>query len=130
MAFNIKQLNQFDYTNYDGIIEYVTTGTLPPDLNNVQRFREKFADFIYNEVEEHLYYEPLNAIVAKDEADRQYMLAVIYDTHPGFGQDHFYEIVRHNVINITKKKSTDFLKKQLEYQLTVQPRKKKVRAKV
>ena len=72
----------------------------------------------------------MNAIVAKDEQDRIYMLDIIYDTHPGFGLDHFYEIVRHNVINITKKRTSDFLRKQLEYQLTVQPRKKKVRAKV
>ena len=130
MVFNIKQLNQFNYTNYDGIIGYVRNRVVPPNIRNIPRFREKFEDFIYNEDDEHLYYEPLNAIVAKDEQDRIYMLDIIYDTHPGFGLDHFYEIVRHNVINITKKRTSDFLRKQLEYQLTVQPRKKKVRAKV
>ena len=122
MVFTIKQLNQFDYSDYQGIVEYLDTNLIPGDVKDVPRYEEKFQDFEYRE-DDHLYYGPLNRIVARDEADKEYMLRIIYDAHPAHGIGQFYEIVSANVININKRRCTEFLKKQIDYQLTVQPRK-------
>ena len=128
--YNIRQLNQFNYDDYDGIINFVNTRQVPDHIQNKAKFRKQFRNFDYNEDEEHLYYTPLNAIVARNIEDREYMLSLIYEKYPGHGIGQFYEIVSHSVINITKAYATTFLKRQVNYQLAVLPKKQKVRAKV
>ena len=41
---------------------------MPGEVKDVPRYEEKFQDFEYGE-DDHLYYGPLNIIVARDEAD-------------------------------------------------------------
>ena len=76
MVFTIKQLNQFDYSDYEGIILYLDTNLIPGDVKDVPRYEEKFQDFEYRE-DDHLYYGPLNRIVARDEADKEYMMRIL-----------------------------------------------------
>ena len=39
--FTIKQLNQFDYIDYQGIIEYLDTNLIPGEVKDVPRYEEK-----------------------------------------------------------------------------------------
>ena len=42
MAFTIKQLNQFDYSDYEGIILFLDTNLIPCNVKNVPRYEESF----------------------------------------------------------------------------------------
>lgn len=98
--YNIRQLNQFNYDDYDGIANFVNTRVVPDHIKDKAKYRLQFQHFDYNEDDEHLYYQPLKAIVARNDQDREYMLDIIYEKYPGHGIGQFYEIVSHNVINL------------------------------
>ena len=130
----IRQLNQYNYTDYAGIVNFVRNGQVPANIRDVARFREKFRDFSYYENAElrlsHLTYHPLEVIIAKStDADREYFLKEAYADYPGYGIGIFYEIVSSRIANITKAYTTAFLKRQVDYQLAVLPKKQKVRTK-
>ena len=127
----ITKLNNFMYkqqeplyTNHNllKVKQYIKTGKLPDDLNDVQmkRFIERFK-YGYTLKDDKIYFKHLELI---SEEDKTKKLKEIYDDPNiglGLGINSFYKIVIDKYIGITRDDVEQFLKNQTNYQLTKEP---------
>ena len=129
----INKLNNYRYTineplynneNIEKIKQYIKSGKLPNDLNDIQfkRFIERFK-YGYTLKNNKLFYKHLELISNEDINDK---LKEIYDDPNiglGLGIVSFYKIVQDKYIGIKRDDVEKFLKNQTVYQITREPRK-------
>ncbi len=116
---SLRKLNNLDYSNYQGIYNYLETGIIPNSVANKDqhKFIQQYTDFQAHEGL--IIYPPRELVVSLNEAPFKHeLLTQLYNQYPSHGITQFYEIVRTYFLNITKKEATSFLKKQIPYQLT------------
>ena len=127
MIPNFRKINNFGLEkDYNNIINYKQNKQLPDNLSNSQktRFIKKYKNFKIKD-DNKLFYDDLEVI---KKADIDETLKPIYnDISEGFGHGikQFYDIITSKYLNITRKDINDFLKKQINYQLTFKPQKRK-----
>ena len=123
---NLRQINNYDLEkDHDKIIllkkknQISNDMTMKEETEFVKRYEEFFV--INNEV----YYKHFKVVLKRD-VDKV-LIKLYEDKTLGFahGYTQFYEIVSDRYLNITRKETTAFLKKQVNYQLTFKPKKKK-----
>ena len=117
---SLKKLNNLDYSDYNGLHKYLTTGKIPNtvDRDDHNEYKEQFKNFegLENGV---IRYIPRNLEVVPDnEKYKHTKLKELYQQFPSHGITQFYEIVRTYFLNLTKKETTEYLKRQIPYQLT------------
>ena len=129
----INKLNNFLYKqneplytneNIEKIKNYIKSGKLPNDLNDIQmkRFIERFK-YGYTLKNNKVFYKHLELISNEDMNDK---LKEIYDDPNiglGLGIVSFYKIVKDKYIGIIRDDVEKFLKNQTVYQITKEPRK-------
>lgn len=121
-----RRLNAHSYENYDDILEYLRDGNIPETVDNrakERRFRSFFEPF----------YAHGNNIICRAEFDGDHELNLrvlrdenveeeltgLYARHGlGHGINQFYDIVSSRFLNVSRKQISEFLKRQLPYQLT------------
>ena len=127
----ITKLNNFRYKqneplytneNIEKVKQYIKSGKLPDDLNDVQmkRFIERFK-YGYTLKDDKIYYKHLELISQEDQANK---LKEIYDDPNiglGLGITSFYKLVKDKYIGITRDEVETFLKSRTNYQLTKEP---------
>ena len=127
----ITKLNNFMYKqneplytddNLSKVKQYIKTGLIPDDLNDVQlkRFIERFK-YGYTLKDNKIYFKHLELV---SEEDRDNKLKEIYDDPNiglGLGITSFYKLVKDKYIGITRDDVEKFLKNQTNYQLTKEP---------
>ena len=127
----ITKLNNFRYKqneplyndeNITKVKQYIKTGKLPDDLNDVQmkRFIERFK-YGYTLKNDKVYFKHLQLISQEDQTQK---LKEIYDDPNiglGLGITSFYKLVKDKYIGITRDEVETFLKSRTNYQLTKQP---------
>ena len=128
----INTLNNFRYNiteplynneNIEEIKNYIKTGTLPENLNNIQmkRFIERFK-YGYILKDNKVYYKHLELVSNENMNDK---LKEIYDDPNlglGLGIVSFYKIVKDKYIGITRDDVEKFIKNQTVYQITKEPK--------
>ena len=116
----ITKLNNFRYKqneplytneNIEKVKQYIKSGKLPDDLNDVQmkRFIERFK-YGYTLKDDKVYYKHLELISQEDQANK---LKEIYDDPNiglGLGITSFYKLVKDKYIGITRDEVETFLK--------------------
>ncbi len=129
----INKLNNYRYTveeplytneNIEKIKQYIKSGKIPNDLNDIQtkRFIERFK-YNYELKNNKVFYKHLELISNEDMNDK---LKEIYDDPNiglGLGIVSFYKIVKDKYIGIKRDDVEKFLKNQTVYQITREPRK-------
>lgn len=124
-TLNYRKFNNYNLEDdYDNIVQFKSNNKIPDDLSDAQtkRFIRKYKPF--HAKDDRLYYKTFE-VIRKQNIDST--LQPIYDDiTKGFGHGitHFYYIVANKYLNITRKDVTIFLKKQTNYQLTFQPKKR------
>ena len=117
-----NKLNNYDYSNYDGIRYYILTDEVPDDLNDRQKkaFEKKFNEDFDVDEDGNIYFVPLKLLVVKDN-EKQMRLRELYDDPVeslGKGINAFYASVVDKYLNISRKETEEFLKNQPVYQMT------------
>ena len=129
----INKLNNYRYNideplytndNIDKIKQYIKSGKIPNDLNDIQmkRFIERFK-YGYELKNNKVFYKHLELVSNEDMNDK---LKEIYDDPNiglGLGIVSFYKIVKDKYIGIKRDDVEKFLKNQTVYQITKEPRK-------
>ena len=128
----INTLNNFRYNiteplynneNIEKIKNYIKTGTLPEDLNNIQmkRFIERFK-YGYTLKDNKVYYKHLELVSNENMNDK--FLEIYDDPNLGLGLGivSFYKIVKDKYIGITRDDFEKFIKNQTVYQITKEPK--------
>jgi len=116
---NLRQINNYDLEgDYDKIILLKKSQQLPKAMTfkEEKEFIERYELFYL--IKGEVYYKNLKVILKKNI---EKVLTKLYeDKKIGFGHGitQFYEIVTNRYLNITRKETTAFLKKQTNYQLT------------
>ena len=117
----LYKINEPLYTNENisKVKQYIKTGKLPDDLNDVQmkRFIERFK-YGYTLKNDKVYYKHLELVSEEDQTNK---LKEIYDNPNiglGLGITSFYKLVKDKYIGITRDDVEKFLKNQTNYQLT------------
>jgi hypothetical protein len=129
----VRQLNNYPEFKTDNslqiLIQILKTGSLPEDKKQHKRFIDKFKDFSVENGD--LYYSPkrkndddtylqnINLKVIKP-SEREDVLKSIYNNPSrglGTGINQFYYQICRSYLNITRKETTDFLKRQGDYQI-------------
>ena len=135
MTQKLKSLNHIPEFATDagiaGVINYINTGNFPPALNNrqQQRYTQKFNGFVVTHGV--LRYNPnptINLAVCLN-ANKQVVIQNIYNNiSRGLGQGlaSFYHQVCSTHLNISKKETDEFLRKQGDYLITRIPRQPRV----
>ena len=129
----VRQLNNYPEFKTDellqNLIEIIKTGSLPEDKKQHKRFIDKLKDFSIENGD--LFYSPkikndddtylqkINLKVIKP-SEREDVLKSIYNNPSiglGTGINQFYYQICRSYLNITRKETTDFLKRQGDYQI-------------
>ena len=127
----ITKLNNFRYKqneplytndNIEKVKQYIKSGKLPDDLNDVQmkRFIERFK-YGYTLKDNKIYFKHLELVSEEDQTQK---LKEIYDDPNiglGLGITSFYKLVKDKYIGITRDDVEKFLKSRTNYQLTKEP---------
>lgn len=140
-TFRLHSLNQYPQlktdAGIDGIIDFINSNytQFPNNLNQARqrtRYMEKFGQNSGFRVENNnvLVYHPNNnqpaRLIVSRVADQQQNLQQIYDDTEkglGLGLNAFYSQVARNFLNIKKQLSSQFLKRQGNYQIMKIPKK-------
>ena len=127
----ITKLNNFMYKQNEPLYndenllkvkQYIKTGLIPDDLNDVQmnRFITRFK-YGYTLKDNKIYFKHLELV---SEEDQNKKLKEIYDDPNiglGLGITSFYKLVKDKYIGITRDDVEKFLKSQTNYQSTKEP---------
>jgi transposase InsO family protein len=126
MSLLLRKLNNYRFTNekIDEIINYLNTGNVPPNYNMRQEntFLEQFNINEWREEDGELHYNPnpnLDLIVVRPQ-NIQEKIQEIYDDFEkglGTGQNQFHLVVASHYLNIPRKETTAFLRRQANYVL-------------
>jgi hypothetical protein len=101
-------------------------GTLPPELNDNQRykFKRRWGDDFQLDENNNIIHRKLRSILVQP-GEQQTVLERMYknDQALGSGLDEFYNKVRSQYISITREQVRDFLREESDYQLTSEAKK-------
>jgi len=131
-SLELRKINNYpEWNTLDGInsvINFIQNEEIPEGLNarQQQRFQQKFDNGNWVVEDELLFYRPpviaeeprINLVVSRPN-DRQAIVREIYnESGSGNGLNKFYAIVASQVLGITRNETSEFLKKQGNYQIT------------
>ena len=127
---NLRKLNNYDFDgDFEKIVKFKKTGKVPENLSEIQaqRFIDKYEPFSL--IKGELVYSGLQVI---KKINMMHVLQLLYDDFTKglfHGINQFYDIVTSKYLNITKKEVEDFLKQQINYQLTFRPKVRTIQVK-
>ena len=136
-SLELRKINNYPEWNTEAginsVINFIQNQELPAGLNARQqrRFQEKFGNgnWVVENIENErlLFYRPtivneasrLNLLVSRPN-DRPAILREIYTNQSGYGNgiNKFYNYVASKILGINRNETTEFLKKQGNYQIT------------
>jgi transposase InsO family protein len=121
-----QQLNNYDYADYAGLRRFILTGEVPNDLDDRQtrKLKERFDNRDWQISEDgYIEFTPLELVVVPDDEIADALEWLYNDPvySLGKGINAFYATVVDNFLNISRKQTEEFLKKQSIYQLTTVP---------
>ena len=124
----LRTYNNYNFDNYDEILDYVDYKIIPKNIKNKTRFQEKYDNFI--NIDNNLVLKGTRIpVMRNNNEDKEEILNYLHDTYPAHGINKFYQIVSHYALNIKKRETIEFLKNKTTYQLTREYKKTKVETK-
>jgi hypothetical protein len=124
-----SKLNNYDYSDYAGLRLFILTGEIPDGLDDRQKrkLKQRFDNRDWQiDDDGYIIFKPLALTVVPDDEIPDALEWLYSDpvNSLGKGINAFYATVVDNFLNISRKQTEEFLKKQSIYQLTTVPVKK------